>query len=61
VPRAYCRPIVGGKPSAAAPKSYVACGLLFYAAGGVKQQANNVSNNEVNLCSVGRGGGGYNP
>jgi hypothetical protein len=43
------------------PKSYVACGLLFYAAGGVKQQANSLSNNEVNLCNAGRGGGGYNP
>ena len=43
------------------PKSYVACGLLFYQAGGVKQQGNNLSANEVNLCNVGRGGGGYNP
>lgn len=43
------------------PKSYVACGLLFYQANGVKQQANNLSGNEVNLCNFGRGGGGYNP
>jgi hypothetical protein len=43
------------------PKSYVACGLLFYQANGVKQQANNLYANEMNLCNVGRGGGGYNP
>lgn len=43
------------------PKSYVACGLLLYGAGGVKQQGNTLSANEVNLCNVGRGGGGYNP
>jgi hypothetical protein len=42
------------------PKSYVACGLLFYQAGGVKQQAN-VSGNEINLCNAGRGGVGFNP
>jgi parallel beta helix pectate lyase-like protein len=43
------------------PKSYVACGLLFYQAGGVKQQGNNLSANEVNLCNAGRGGGNNNP
>ncbi len=43
------------------PRSYVACGLLFYAAGGVKQQSNNLFSNEVNLCNAGRGGGNYNP
>jgi parallel beta helix pectate lyase-like protein len=39
------------------PKSYVACGLLFYGAGGVKQQGNTLFGNEINLCNVGRGGG----
>ncbi len=43
------------------PKSYVACGLLFYQAAGVKASSNNLFNNEVNLCNVGRGGGHYNP
>jgi hypothetical protein len=43
------------------PKSYVACGLLFYQASGVKQQSNNLLNNEVNLCNAGRGGGIYKP
>jgi len=43
------------------PATYVACGLLFYQAAGVKQQANNLFANEVNLCNVGRGGGKPNP
>ncbi|HEY5549616.1 MAG TPA: right-handed parallel beta-helix repeat-containing protein, partial [Candidatus Saccharimonadales bacterium] len=43
------------------PKSFVSCGLLFFQAGGVKQQANNLFDNEINLCNVGRGGGNYNP
>jgi nitrous oxidase accessory protein NosD len=43
------------------PTSNVACGLLFYQAAGVKASNNNLFNNEVNLCNVGRGGGHYNP
>jgi hypothetical protein len=43
------------------PTSYVACGLLFYQAAGVKQQSNTLFNNEVNLCNAGRGGGIYKP
>ena len=39
------------------PASYTACGLLFYQASGVKQQANTLSGNETNLCNAGRGGG----
>jgi len=39
------------------PKSFVACGLLFFDAGGVKQQGNTLFGNEINLCNVGRGGG----
>lgn len=43
-----------------APKSYVSCGLLFYQATGVKQQANDFSANERDVCNFGRGGGNYN-
>jgi hypothetical protein len=39
------------------PKDTVACGLLFIDATGVKQKANSLSDNEVNLCNFGRGGG----
>jgi hypothetical protein len=37
--------------------TYTACGLLFYQAGGVKQNANNLFDNQTNFCNVGRGGG----
>lgn len=37
------------------PKSYVACGLLFYQAGRVKQSSNIFSGNKTNVCNVGRG------
>lgn len=43
------------------PKPVVACGLLFIGASGVKQNSNNLFNNEVNLCNAGRGGGSFNP
>jgi hypothetical protein len=43
------------------PKSYTACGLLFYQAGGVKQSGNTLFDNETNLCNAGRGGGKFNP
>jgi len=39
------------------PESDTACGLLFFEANGVKQQANRLFANEVNLCNFGRGGG----
>jgi hypothetical protein len=39
------------------PKSFVACGLLFFDAAGVKQQGNNLFGNEIDLCNAGRGGG----
>ena len=39
------------------PKDFVACGLLFFDAGGVKQHDNTLFGNEVNLCNAGRGGG----
>jgi hypothetical protein len=43
------------------PKAWVACGVLFYQAAGVKASNNNLFNNEANLCNVGRGGGHFNP
>jgi hypothetical protein len=43
------------------PTSNIACGLLFFQAAGVKASNNNLFDNEVNLCNVGRGGGHYNP
>ncbi len=43
------------------PASDIACGLLFFEATGVKQQANTLFANEVNLCNFGRGGGKGNP
>jgi hypothetical protein len=39
----------------------VACGLLLYQAGGVKASANNLSNNERDMCNFGKGGGKFNP
>jgi hypothetical protein len=41
--------------------SWTACGLLFYNANGVKQSANTMSGNQMNLCNVGRGGGNVKP
>jgi hypothetical protein len=42
------------------PATWTACGLLFYQAGGVKQQANTLTANQTSLCNAGRGGGGFN-
>jgi hypothetical protein len=42
------------------PATWTACGLLFYQAGGVKQQANTLFGNQTDLCNAGRGGGNYN-
>jgi hypothetical protein len=39
------------------PAGDVACGLLFFEAGGVRQQSNALFTNERNLCNFGRGGG----
>jgi len=39
------------------PKTYTACGLLFYQAGGVKQSGNDFFGNEVNICNAGGGKG----
>jgi hypothetical protein len=43
------------------PRSNTACGVLYYQAAGVRQQANNLFGNETNLCNAGRGGGNPNP
>lgn len=43
------------------PATVTACGLLFYQAGGVKQQMNTLFNNQTNLCNAGRGGGNTTP
>lgn len=39
------------------PAGTIACGLLIFQATGVKQQMNNLFDNEVNFCNFGRGGG----
>lgn len=39
----------------------IACGLLFYEADGVKQQANTLFANERDVCNFGRGGGSLKP
>jgi len=47
--------------NAYAPASYVACGVLFYQAGGVKASANTLFANERDNCNYGKGGGNFNP
>jgi hypothetical protein len=39
------------------PATVTACGLLFFQAGGVKQNSNTMFGNQTNLCNAGRGGG----
>jgi hypothetical protein len=43
------------------PAGTIACGLLIFEAAGVKQQMNNLFDNEVNFCNFGRGGGNTRP
>lgn len=43
------------------PKSFVACGLLYFDAGGVKASNNDLFGNERNVCNFGRGGGSFDP
>lgn len=43
------------------PKAWVACGLLWYQAAGVRAYRNHVAGNEVNVCNVGKGGGQFKP
>lgn len=40
------------------PKTYVACGLLYYEANGVRASRNHYSGNEINVCNFGQRGGG---
>ena len=39
----------------------VACGILLFDAGGVKESTNRFSKNERNMCNFGKGGGKFNP
>jgi hypothetical protein len=43
------------------PRRWVACGLLYYGANGVRASRNHLRGNEVNVCNVGRGGGRFQP
>lgn len=43
------------------PKSYVACGVLWYQATGVRAHDNTLFANERNNCNYGKGGGQYTP
>lgn len=43
------------------PKAWVACGLLYYRADGVRASRNHFRANEKNVCNVGRGGGKFKP
>jgi hypothetical protein len=43
------------------PGTVTACGLLFFQAGGVKQNSNTMFANQTNLCNAGRGGGKFTP
>jgi hypothetical protein len=43
------------------PSSFVACGLLFFQATGVRAQNNVFSGNERDVCNFGKGGGKFNP
>jgi hypothetical protein len=39
------------------PASFTSCGILLFAAGGVKVQENDYEDNETNMCNFGKGGG----
>jgi Right handed beta helix region len=43
------------------PVSYVACGILYYLADGVKASKNTLFANERDVCNFGKGGGSFNP
>ncbi len=43
------------------PRDWVACGLLYYQADGIRASANTLFDNERDVCNFGRGGGQYNP
>lgn len=41
------------------PRSWVACGILYYEAAGVRARQNHFSGNELNVCNFGGRGGGH--
>jgi len=41
------------------PRAWLACGLLYYGADGVRASQNKFRKNERNVCNVGRGGGRF--
>jgi hypothetical protein len=43
------------------PRTWVACGVLYYHADGVRAFRNHFRVNEMNVCNVGRGGGRFKP
>ncbi len=43
------------------PSSFIACGILYFDADGVKASNNSLFNNERNICNFGKGGGNVKP
>jgi hypothetical protein len=43
------------------PETFVACGLLYLDADGVRANHNTLFDNERDVCHFGRGGGQYDP
>ncbi len=43
------------------PADFVACGILYFAADGVRASQNTVFANERDMCNFGKGGGKFNP
>lgn len=43
------------------PKSFVACGILYFDADGVRASRNFANDNERNYCNFGKGSGQFNP
>jgi hypothetical protein len=43
------------------PKSFIACGLLLFDAGGVNTGTNLYRHDELNMCNFGKGGGNFSP
>jgi hypothetical protein len=43
------------------PKSFIACGLLLFDAGGVNSGTNLYRHDESNMCNFGKGGGNFSP
>jgi ribosomal protein S27E len=43
------------------PETFVACGLLWFEASGVRASKNILRDDEANICNFGKGGGQFNP